>query len=45
MSQLPEGRVRLKVDHGGDILEVDEEDIEKVSIFIEFCTSTSTMDF
>ncbi|XP_069135915.1 unconventional myosin-XVIIIa-like isoform X4 [Argopecten irradians] len=31
MSTLPEGRVRIKLDHGGDILEVDEDDVEKAN--------------
>lgn len=30
MAPLPEGRVRIKLDHGGDVLEVDEDDVEKV---------------
>jgi len=33
MSVLPEGRVRIKLDHGGDILEVDEDDVEKVMFY------------
>lgn len=28
---LPEGRVRLKLEHNGDVIEVDEDDVEKVS--------------
>ena len=31
MSVLPEGRVRIKLDHGGDTLEVDEDDVEKAN--------------
>lgn len=31
MSPLPEGKVKVKVDHGGEIIEVDEEDIEKAN--------------
>ncbi|XP_033748343.1 unconventional myosin-XVIIIa-like isoform X3 [Pecten maximus] len=31
MSTLPEGRARIKLDHGGDILEVDEDDVEKAN--------------
>lgn len=27
---LPEGRVRLKLEHNGDVIEVDEDDVEKV---------------
>lgn len=27
---LPEGRVKIRLDHGGEILEVDEDDVEKV---------------
>ncbi|KAK3854267.1 hypothetical protein Pcinc_039234, partial [Petrolisthes cinctipes] len=26
---LPEGRVRLKLEHNGDVIEVDEDDVEK----------------
>lgn len=28
---LPEGKVRVKLDHDGAILDVDEDDVEKVS--------------
>ncbi|XP_066966279.1 unconventional myosin-XVIIIa-like isoform X3 [Macrobrachium rosenbergii] len=28
---LPEGRVRLKLEHNGDIIEVDEDDVEKAN--------------
>lgn len=28
---LPEGRVRLKLDHNDEVIEVDEDDVEKVS--------------
>ncbi|XP_068248764.1 uncharacterized protein [Palaemon carinicauda] len=28
---LPEGRVRLKIEHNGDIIEVDEDDVEKAN--------------
>ncbi|XP_078338720.1 unconventional myosin-XVIIIa-like isoform X4 [Crassostrea virginica] len=31
MAPLPEGRVRIKLDHGGDVLEVDEDDVEKAN--------------
>lgn len=31
---LPEGRVRLKLEHNGDIIEVDEDDVEKVSFLL-----------
>ena len=27
---LPDGRIRVQVEHSGDILEIDEEDVEKV---------------
>jgi len=27
---VPEGRVKIRLDHGGEILEVDEDDVEKV---------------
>jgi len=27
---LPEGRVKIRLDNGGEILEVDEDDVEKV---------------
>lgn len=29
MSPLPDGKVKVKVDHAGEVIEVDEEDIEK----------------
>ena len=28
---VPEGKCKVKLDHGGEILEVDEEDVEKVT--------------
>ncbi|XP_066294954.1 unconventional myosin-XVIIIa-like isoform X7 [Branchiostoma lanceolatum] len=28
---LPEGRVKVKLDHGGEVLEVDEDDVEKAN--------------
>ncbi|KAL4224255.1 TRAFAC class myosin-kinesin ATPase superfamily [Mactra antiquata] len=28
---LPEGRVKIKLDHGGEILDVDEDDVEKAN--------------
>ncbi|KAK3595793.1 hypothetical protein CHS0354_025430 [Potamilus streckersoni] len=28
---LPEGRVKIRLDHGGEIIEVDEDDIEKAN--------------
>ena len=31
-SELPEGRCKVKIDYNGKILEVDEEDVEKVGI-------------
>ncbi|XP_048747756.2 unconventional myosin-XVIIIa-like isoform X4 [Ostrea edulis] len=31
MSPLPEGKVRIKLDNGGDVLEVDEDDVEKAN--------------
>lgn len=34
MAPLPEGRVRIKLDHGGDVLEVDEDDVEKVFFMV-----------
>jgi myosin-18 len=37
---LPEGRVKIRLDHGGEILEVDEDDVEKVTML-----SISTMLF
>lgn len=27
---MPEGKCKVKLEHGGEILEVDEEDVEKV---------------
>ena len=32
LDQLPEGRCKVKMEHGGEIIEVDEEDVEKVSV-------------
>lgn len=29
---LPEGRVKIRLDHGGEILDVDEDDVEKVGL-------------
>ena len=37
MSVLPEGRVKIKLDHGGDTLEVDEDDVEKVMFYNKTC--------
>lgn len=31
LDQLAEGRCKVKMEHGGEIIEVDEEDVEKVS--------------
>lgn len=31
MSVLPEGRLRIKLDHAGDTLDVDEDDVEKAN--------------
>ncbi|XP_052268542.1 unconventional myosin-XVIIIa-like isoform X7 [Dreissena polymorpha] len=28
---LPEGRVKIRLDHGGEVLEVDEDDVEKAN--------------
>lgn len=42
MSPLPEGKVKVKVDHGGEIIEVDEEDIEKVKNFNFFILSLNS---
>lgn len=28
---LPEGKVKIKLEHDGTLLEVDEDDVEKVS--------------
>jgi myosin-18 len=38
MSPLPEGKVRIKLDSGGDVLEVDEDDVEKV-LHVYRCTT------
>lgn len=29
---LPEGKVKIKLEHDGTILDVDEDDVEKVSV-------------
>jgi len=31
VENLPEGRCRVKLEHGGELLDVDEEDVEKVN--------------
>ena len=31
MGELPEGKCKVKLEHGGEMLEVDEEDVERVS--------------
>lgn len=33
-SDLPEGKVKVKLDYNGQVLEVDEEDVEKVGRII-----------
>lgn len=30
---LPEGKVKIKLEHDGTVLDVDEDDVEKVSCF------------
>jgi len=30
VENLPEGKCRVKLEHGGEVLDVDEEDVEKV---------------
>ena len=30
VENLPEGKCRVKLEHGGEIIDVDEEDVEKV---------------
>jgi len=37
VDNLPEGKCRVKLDHGGELLDVDEEDIEKVNFAL--CSS------
>ena len=36
VAALPEGRCKVKLDHGGDVIEVDEDDVEKVSDKVSF---------
>lgn len=31
LDALPDGKCKVKLEHGGEILEVDEDDVEKVS--------------
>lgn len=31
---LPEGKVKIKLEHDGTLLEVDEDDVEKVSLMV-----------
>ena len=38
---LPEGRVKIRLDHGGEILEVDEDDVEKVNFIINISRGES----
>jgi len=32
VENLPEGKCRVKLEHGGETLDVDEEDVEKVNL-------------
>jgi len=34
VENLPEGKCRVKVEHGGEVLDIDEEDVEKVNLFV-----------
>lgn len=39
VGSLPEGKVKIKLEHDGTVLDVDEDDVEKVSpIGFEFST-------
>jgi len=40
VENLPEGKCRVKVEHGGEVLDVDEEDVEKVNLFVIFLCYT-----
>ena len=31
VENLPEGKCRVRLEHGGEVLDVDEEDVEKVN--------------
>lgn len=33
------GKIRIRLEHTGDILDVDEDDIEKVCIYFSFLTN------
>lgn len=34
-SSLPEGKCRITLEHGAEVLDVDEEDVEKVNLLIQ----------
>lgn len=36
---LPEGKVKIKLEHDGTVLDVDEDDVEKVSFAGLLCPS------
>lgn len=36
---LPEGKVKIKLEHDGTVLDVDEDDVEKVSCVGWLCSS------
>jgi len=37
VENLPEGKCRVKLEHGGEMLDVDEEDVEKVDSCLRLC--------
>lgn len=36
---MPEGKVKIKLEHDGTVLEVDEDDVEKVRLMSSFLCS------
>lgn len=39
-SALPDGKCRITLDHGAEVLDVDEEDVEKVNLLIQSIVRT-----
>ena len=38
IADLPDGKCRVKIEHGGEVLDVDEDAVEKVIFDIDFCS-------
>jgi len=43
VENLPEGKCRVKLEHGGETLDVDEEDVEKVGS-VCLCVTTTCLE-